>query len=112
MCVANDASARVCQLSRTENRTEKSTGPVPSRKQHTPLNVSLAFALKRPIATLEEGAVTAPCTAQVYATHNPYDEVRAQVPWVRARFVTVLRDPLSRVWSFFNYVTRKPTSLL
>lgn len=48
---------------------------------------------------LVEGA-DAPCTAQILATHWSVATVRARPYWSEAHFITVLREPIARVWSF------------
>ena len=47
------------------------------------------------------------CAAQLFATHEAFNEVRARPYWARARYVTVLREPAARVFSFYVYVRRK-----
>lgn len=56
--------------------------------------------------TLVEGA-QAPCAAQLLATHQSVAVIRARPYWAGAHFVTVLREPVARVWSFYQYVRRK-----
>lgn len=47
------------------------------------------------------------CAAQILATHQPVAIVRARPYWSGAHIITVLREPVSRVWSFYQYVRRK-----
>ena len=47
------------------------------------------------------------CAAQLFATHETFHEVRARPYWASARYVTVLREPAARVFSFYLYVRRK-----
>lgn len=48
-----------------------------------------------------------PCKAQVLTTHAPLLSVVARPLWSRATTITVLREPVARVWSFYTYMRRK-----
>ena len=52
-------------------------------------------------------SATQPCRAQVLATHDPYLAVKQRPAWRDAAYVTLLREPVARVWSFYTYVRRK-----
>ncbi len=52
-------------------------------------------------------AAGAPCAAQLLATHYSYHAVLGRPYWSRASFITVLREPVARVWSFAQYARRK-----
>ena len=52
-------------------------------------------------------AAYAPCAAQVLATHQSMASLAARPYWAGSHFVTVLREPVARVWSFYQYVRRK-----
>ena len=49
----------------------------------------------------------APCAAQVLATHQTLSSVQSRPYWAGAHIITVLREPVARVWSFYQYVRRK-----
>lgn len=48
-----------------------------------------------------------PCRAQVLTTHAPLLSVFERPLWSRATTITVLREPVARVWSFYTYMRRK-----
>jgi len=52
-------------------------------------------------------ARNAPCAAQMLATHQALSAVQARPYWAESHFITVLRSPTARVWSFYQYVRRK-----
>jgi len=47
------------------------------------------------------------CSASILATHASLSAIRARPYWVDAHYIIVLREPVSRVWSFYQYVRRK-----
>jgi len=47
------------------------------------------------------------CAAQLLATHELLPVVLGRRYWSGATIVTVLREPVSRVWSFYKYIRRK-----
>ena len=52
--------------------------------------------------------VNAPCHAQLLATHQSVAIIRGRPYWSGGHFMfIVLREPIARVWSFYNYVRRK-----
>jgi len=45
--------------------------------------------------------------AQVYTTHDSYGIVRSHSAWAQADLITLLREPVERVWSFYRYIRRR-----